>query len=365
MHRRELLKQSALAMAAFGLSRDIFAAGTSNSKYSGKAADIIKLSSNENPYGPSPQARKAMSEAVNGCNRYPWETTTLLREKISIPYQLTKENVIIGAGSSELLGLASVLAALKKGNIVAPDPTFRLWIPAAKKLGTPVKLVPLTEQKAVDLQRLKEAIDADTRMVYICNPNNPTGTILPPNELETFIKEIAPSVIVLIDEAYTEFEDTKSVAHLVNEYPNLIVAKTFSKIYGMAGARVGYALAHANTIQQLNDLQPWANAGAGGISLAGAIASLEDTSFVTMCKKENAKARNIFYQALDRNGIPYIPSVTSFVYFDTAKYPKDFKAVLEVKNIIGARSFEENSKWLRLSVGTIKEMEQVAEAIHL
>ncbi|HTG57173.1 MAG TPA: histidinol-phosphate transaminase, partial [Niabella sp.] len=344
---------------------DIFAAGTSNSIYSGKAADIIKLSSNENPYGPSPQARKVMSEAVNGCNRYPWETTTLLREKISIPYQLTKENVIIGAGSSELLGLASVLAALKKGNIVAPDPTFRLWIPAAKKLGTPVKLVPLTEQKAVDLQRLKEAIDADTRMVYICNPNNPTGTILPPNELETFIKEIAPSVIVLIDEAYTEFEDTKSVAHLVNEYPNLIVAKTFSKIYGMAGARVGFALAHANTIQQLNDLQPWANAGAGGISLAGAIASLEDTSFVTMCKKENAKARNIFYQALDQNGIPYIPSATSFVYFDTAKYPKDFKAVLEAKNIIGARSFEENSKWLRLSVGTITEMEQVAEAIRL
>ncbi|MGE9312615.1 pyridoxal phosphate-dependent aminotransferase [Niabella sp. CJ426] len=365
MHRRELLKQSALAMAAFGLSRDIFAAGTSNSIYSGKAADIIKLSSNENPYGPSPQARKAMSEAVNGCNRYPWETTTLLREKISIPYQLAKENVIIGAGSSELLGLVSVLAALKKGNIVAPDPTFRLWMPAAKKLGTPVKLVPLTEQKAVDLQRLKEAIDADTRMVYICNPNNPTGTVLPASELETFIKEVAPSVIILLDEAYTEFEDTKSVAHLVNEHPNLIVAKTFSKIYGMAGARVGYALAHANTIQQLNDLQPWANAGAGGISLAGAIASLEDTSFVTMCKKENAKARNIFYQALDQNGIPYIPSATSFVYFDTAKYPKDFKAVLEAKNIIGARSFEENSKWLRLSMGTIKEMDQVAEAIRL
>ncbi len=365
MHRRELLKQGALAVAAFGCSRDIFAAGTGNSVYSEKVADIIKLSSNENPYGPSPKARKAMSEAVNGCNRYPWETTTLLREKISIPYQLAKENVIIGAGSSELLGLASVLAALNKGNIVAPDPTFRLWMPAAKKIGAPVKLVPLTEQKAIDLQRLKEAIDADTRMVYICNPNNPTGTVLPPNELETFIKDLTPSVIILLDEAYTEFEATRSVAHLVNDYPNLIVAKTFSKIYGMAGARVGYALAHANTIQQLNDLQPWANAGAGGISLAGAIASLEDTSFVAMCKKENVKARNLFYQALDLNGIPYIPSATSFVYFDTAKYPKDFKAVLEANNIIGARSFEENSKWLRLSVGTTKEMQQVAEAIRL
>lgn len=365
MHRRELLKQSALAVAAFGFSRDIFATASETRLYGNHATDVIKLSSNENPYGPSPQARKAMSEAVNGSNRYPWETTTLLREKISVPYQLAKENVIIGAGSSELLGLASVLAALKKGNIVAPDPTFRLWMPAARKIGAPVKLVPLTPQKAVDLQRLKETIDPNTGMVYICNPNNPTGTILPPNELETFIKEIAPSVIILLDEAYTEFEDTKSVAHLVDEYPNLIVAKTFSKIYGMAGARVGYALAHANTIQQLNDLQPWANAGAGGISLAGAIASLEDDSFVAMCKKENGRARNIFYQALDRNGIPYITSATSFVYFDTSKYPKDFKATLEAKNIIGARSFEENSKWLRLSVGTAREMEQVAEAIRL
>jgi histidinol-phosphate aminotransferase len=159
MHRRELLKQSALAVAAFGLSRDIFATPSKTLLYSNHAADIIKLSSNENPYGPSPQARKAMSEAINGC---------LLREKISIPYKLAKENVIIGAGSSELLGLASVLAALKKGNIVAPDPTFRLWMPAANKIGAPVKLVPLTPQKTVDLQRLKEAIDADTRMVYIC-----------------------------------------------------------------------------------------------------------------------------------------------------------------------------------------------------
>ncbi len=365
MHRRELLKQSALAVAAFGFSRDLFAAIPPVTRQNCQFADIIKLSSNENPYGPSPKARKAMSEAVNGCNRYPWETTTILREKIAQPYQLTKDNVIVGAGSSELLGLASVLAALKKGNIAAPDPTFRLWMPAAKKIGAPVKLVPLTEQKGVDLQRLKEAIDANTRMVYICNPNNPTGTIIPAGELEGFIKGVPPSVLVLLDEAYTEFEDTPSVTHLVNGHPNLIVAKTFSKIYGMAGARVGYALAHKETIQQLSDLQPWANAGAGGISLAGAIASLEDGSFTEMCKKENAKARNIFYQSLDRNGILYIPSATSFVYFDTSRYPKDFRATLEAKNIIGARSFEENSRWLRLSIGTSREMEQVADAIRL
>lgn len=354
-------------MAAFSFSRDLFATPNPHPPVlpCNNAPGIIKLSSNENPYGPSPMARKAMSEAVSGCNRYPWETTTLLREKIAKPYQLTKENVIIGAGSSELLGLASVMAAIKKGNIVAPDPTFRLWMPAAKKIGAPVKLVPLTQQKAVDLQRLKEAVDADTRMVYICNPNNPTGTVIPPDELTAFIKGLSPAILILLDEAYTEFEDTPSVTHLVNEHPNLIVAKTFSKIYGLAGARVGYALAHADTIQQLNDLQPWANAGAGGISLAGALASLDDYSFLSRCREENRKARRLFYKTLEKHGIPFIPSATSFVYFDTAKYPKDFKSTLEARNIIGARSFEDNSKWMRLSIGTLPEMEKVAEAIRL
>jgi histidinol-phosphate aminotransferase len=210
---------------------------------------------------------------------------------------------------------------------------------------------------------MKDAMTPETKMVYICNPGNPTGTVIPANELETFIREVAPKAIVLLDEAYTEFSNEPSMAKLVNDYPNLVIAKTFSKIYGMAGARVGYALAHPQTIRQLNELQPWANAGASAVSLAGALAALEDPTFIHYCKKENEKARAVFYKALDKAGMKYVPSHTSFVYFDSAGFGKDVASLLESRNIFGARTFEQGTQWLRLSVGTVAEMQQVAAAL--
>lgn len=363
MQRRELLRQSALAIAAFTFSRDLFSREIEKRIFNSGFSDFIKLSSNENPHGPSPMAKKAMMEAVNTSNRYPWEVTSRLREKIGAAYNLSKDHVAIGAGSSELLGVVSVMAALQKGNAVAPDPTFRLWMPAAKKTGLSIKLVPLTSGKETDLQRMKDSIDADTKMVYLCNPANPTGTIMPANELETFIKDIAPKCIILLDEAYTEFSDEPSMAKFVNDYPNLVIAKTFSKIYGMAGARVGFALAHPQTIQKLNDLQAWPNAGASAVALAGAIASLGDKEFISYCKKENQQSKSIFYAALDKTGMKYIPSHTSFVYFDSSAYGKDVATVLESKQIVGARTFEQGSKWLRLSIGTRDEMQKVADTL--
>ncbi|MBC7950055.1 MAG: histidinol-phosphate aminotransferase family protein [Chitinophagaceae bacterium] len=363
MHRRQLLKQSALAVAAFSFSRDLFAREAERFIPAAGFADFIKLSSNENPHGPSPLARKAMIDAVSTSNRYPWDVTTKLREKIANQYHLTKDHVIIGAGSSELLGVVSLMAALQGGKAVAPDPTFRLWMGAARKTGLPIDLVPLTSGKITDLQRMKEKMDSNTKMVYICNPNNPTGTVLPAADLENFIKQVPPFCTILLDEAYTEFSDEPSMAMMIDTHPNLVVAKTFSKIYGMAGARVGYALAHPQTIKLLNDLQPWSNAGASAVALAGAIASMEDKQFLDFCKKENQRARAVFYKALDKAGIRYIPSNTSFVYFDSSTYGKDFRQVLEAQQIVGARTFEEGTKWLRLSVGTFGEMEKVAAVI--
>jgi histidinol-phosphate aminotransferase len=364
MQRRELLKKTAMAVAAFSLSRELFAHQPFENLKAGFHADVIKLSANENPHGPSPMARKAMAEAVSSSNRYPWEVTGIFREKIAALTGHTKEHITVGAGSSELLGLVSAWAALQKGNAVAPDPTFRLWMPAARRIGLDIKLVPLATGKKMDLQRLKDAMNADTKMVYICNPNNPTGTVIPANELEGFIKDIAPGTIILLDEAYTEFSSEPSMAKWVNDFPNLIIAKTFSKIYGMAGARVGYALAHPQTIGKLNEIQPWANAGVSAVSLAGAMASLDDHDFVRYCKQENEKARTIFYKALEKASMPYIPSQTSFVYFDSSAYGKDVPKLLEENQIIGARTFEQGSKWLRLSIGTVDEMQKVADALN-
>jgi histidinol-phosphate aminotransferase len=365
MDRRQLLKQSALAAAGFAFSRDAFSREVDNiiSTRGFDATGIIKLSSNENPHGPSPAAKSAMMAAVAGSNRYQWDVTTQLREKIASLYGLTKEHVAIGAGSSELLGYTSLWAALQKGTAVAPDPIFRLWMPAARKVGLPIKLVPLMNGKVTDLQRIKDSIDGTTKMVYLCNPANPTGSVLPAADLETFIKDVGSKCIILLDEAYTEFSDEPSMAKLVNDYPNLVIAKTFSKIYGMAGARVGFVLAHPQTIKQVNDLQPWSNAAASAVSLAGALASLQDVKFVEFCKKENQKARSIFYKALEKTGMPYIKSHTSFVYFDSGPSGKNIQQLLESQQIIGARTFEDGSKWLRLSVGTVAEMQKVAEVL--
>jgi histidinol-phosphate aminotransferase len=373
MQRRQLLKQSAFAIASFSLSRELFAnapitnldINSSTLNGSTNLSTMIRLGSNENPHGPSTLAKQAMIDAVGISNRYQWDMNALLKTEIAKMTGHTKDHVALGAGSSELLGVVSLWAAYKKGNVVASEPTFKLWMPAARRMGLPTKLVPLTSTKHNDLNGLMNAMDPETKMVYLCNPNNPTGTVSPTSDLENFIKKVASTTIVLLDEAYTDYYDTPSMSKMIDAYPNLVIAKTFSKTFGMAGARVGYALAHPNTIKALNEFQAWANAGPSAVSMQGALAAIKDKKFVNYCKQENIKAKDILYQGFDALGIKHIKSFTSFVYFDTATYKKDIPALLLANQIIGARSFEENSSWLRISIGTLAEMEKVVAVLKL
>ena len=367
MNRRQLIKHSALAVGAFAAARESFAREIFPSSkeliFRDNAAGPIKLSSNENPHGPSPLAKKAMYDAIDASNRYQWDINVTLREQIGKLTGHTKDQIILGAGSSELLGLVTLLAAQKKGSAVAAEPTFKLWMPATRKMGLPIQLVQTTAVKENDLPAMLAAIKPETRLVYLCNPNNPTGTVSPAAELENFIKKVPGDCIILLDEAYTDYYNSPSMAHMVNDFPNLVIAKTFSKVYGMAGARLGYVIAQPNMIQQLMQLQAWANAGPSYVSMQGGLAVMQDAQFIALCKSENIKAKEVFYKGLQQLGIPYIKSYTSFVYFDAANYKKDFAATLQAANIIGARSFEEKSTWLRLSIGTVAEMEKVVSAL--
>lgn len=361
MQRRQLIKESALAMAAFGFSRDLFTAPFQIAEQSKVVTDkIIRLSSNENPHGPSVLTKQAMMEGITISNRYQWDMNAQLREQIGSLTGHSKDHISVGAGSSELLGLTCMWASQKNGNLVASEPTFKLWMNAARKMGLPTKLVPTTAKKENDLERMLASIDTQTKLVYLCNPNNPTGTVSTLTDLEAFIKKIPPHIILLVDEAYTDYYDSPSMAKWVNTYPNLIIAKTFSKIYGMAGARLGYVLAQPNTIKQLNELQAWPNSAPSAVTMQGAMAAMKDIEFTTFCKKENNKAKEVLYQAFERVAIPYIPSFTSFVYFDSSKYPFHLPDLFAKNNILGARSFEENSSWLRLSIGTVEEMQTVS-----
>ncbi len=362
-NRRNWLKQTGFALAGLTLLSDSLYASPGHDFKRIPAGGPIRLSSNENPYGPSPMACKAMAAAIAGSNRYPWANTNLLLDKIAAPYGLKNENVLLGAGSSEILGLVAQYASLQKGNAVSADPTFRSWWNAAEKCGLDIIKVPLTADKKHDLPAMLSSINAQTRLIYVCNPNNPTGTILPATELKSFITEASKKALVMLDEAYIEFCEEPSMAALVATNKNLVVVKTFSKIYGLAGARIGYVLGHADTIDQLASLQPWANAGVSAVSLAAASASLDDKDFISDTNIKNAAAKAHTCRVFKELNIPFIPSHTNFIYYSSQGFTGDINAELKKNNIEGTRIIEEAGRWTRITVGTMDEMKKFTEVL--
>jgi len=305
-----------------------------------------------------------MNAAITASNRYPWDQTTLLRERIGIRFGLTKEHVLMGAGSSEILGLVASFAALQKGHMVCADNTFSLWWTAAQQQGLQVIEVPLRPEGLHDLPAMLNSITSATRLVYVCNPNNPTGTILESNALRDFITTASAKAIVLLDEAYLEYTDEPTLAPLLQTNKQLVIVKTFSKIYGLAGARIGYALAHPDMIAQLSTMQPWANAGPSAVSVAGAIASLDDNAFVDHSRKQNHAVRSFTEAALKKAGLPFVPSSTNFLYYSLEKDKGNFLQTLANNQIRVGRLVEEKGKWARLTIGTRDEMEAYCKILH-
>ncbi len=361
--RRNWLRQSGLALAGMAVAGNSIARSRQFFEWDENANEIIRIGSNENPYGPSPMAREAMIKAVSTSNRYPWEVTTQLREKIGKQYGLTKDHVLMGAGSSELLGVTSAWAAEKPGNAVAAYPTFKLWFTAAEHFGLTLKSIPCTADKKHNLDAMVKAMDSETRMVYIVNPHNPTGTVIPAAELNLFIEKMTEKAIVLLDEAYTEYSDEPSLGRLVAGNPNLVVAKTFSKIYGLAGARAGFVLAHPETIAKMANYMPWSNAGTSAVSLAGAIASMDDHSFTKMTRDKTDEVRKMVLGEMQKMGIPFTNSTTSFIYYDTSSLKSDLAKACEAQGILGVRTFEQGTAWRRTSLGTMAEMEKFIQVL--
>lgn len=352
------MRQSSLALAGMVLAGRTLGNSQIQGGWDADSTELIRIGSNENPYGPSPMAKEAMMKAIQSSNRYPWEVTTQLREKIGKMFGLTQNHVLMGAGSSELLGVTAALAAEKPGNAIAAYPTFKLWFTAAEHFGLTIKSIPCTSEKKHDLQAMLNAMDANTRMVYLVNPHNPTGTVIPAQELQQYVEKMTEKCLVLLDEAYTEYSNEPSLARLVATNPNLIIAKTFSKVYGLAGARAGYVLAHPETINRLANYMPWANAGTSAVSLAGAMASLDDNAFVKLTRTQTDAVRTMVHAELAKMNIPFTKSYTSFIYYDTLGLNTDVAAACEAAKIQGVRTFEQGTGWRRTSLGTMEEMEK-------
>src|SRR5438552_13193579 len=289
-------------------------------------ASIVRLSSNENPYGPSTKALKSMTDAFGIACRYPDGQEEALVEALAKLNGVSRDQILLGDGSSEILKLCAVAFTgpmtnekpAGRGNLVAADPTFEAILAYAKVRGADVVKVPLNDSYGHDLVKMGAA--AKEGLVYICNPNNPTASITPKNELRDFIAKTPRETMILVDEAYFHYADSadyESVIPLIKDHPNLIVARTFSKIYGMAGLRCGYCIAKSETIQRMRPHQTWDSVNI--MALAAAIASLNEPDQVANGRRWNGETKKALTSALDAMGYQQIPSHANFMMIDVRR----------------------------------------------
>ncbi len=358
--RRTWIKQAGFTLAALGLG-DNLSAETQYENYA--PGSPILLNSNENAFGPSKKVIQAISSAAFKSNRYPDDEVQLLINKLAGHHQVTPANICVTAGSTEVLSATALLAAKQKGNAVTAEPSFNFWTKIASGAGLSITRVPVNEERKLDLVNMRKAVNAETRMVYVCNPNNPVGNYVDHYTLKTFVEDCSKTSLVLVDEAYTELAEIQTLIPLAIANKNVIVAKTFSKVYGLAGSRVGYALAHPDTIAKLNDLNAWPNGGVSQVSIAAASAALDDQEFVRYCTVKTREAREKVFATLKDLKLQYIPSSTSFIMFNIEPITCNFEDAMRKKNIVVQHRNHFGGKWCRVSMGTLEEMDVFCKSL--
>ncbi len=322
---------------------------------------IVRLNSNENPYGPSPKALQAMSEAFPLACRYPDKHADVLIEALMKLHHSSSGQILLGDGSNEILKLAAEAFTGPHARLVVADPTFEAILKYAATGGAEVVKIPLTSTFSHDLSKMAAA--GRGGLIYICNPNNPTASITPKNELREFIEGVDPTTTVLVDEAYHHYADSpkyESVIPMVESRPNLIVSRTFSKIYGMAGLRCGYCVAQKETIERLRKYQPWDSVNI--MALTAAIANLADPDQVPNGRRLNKEAREFTVSELEKIGYQTIPSQANFIMTDVKQPVVPLIEALRRKEVQVGRLFPAMPNHMRVTIGRKSEMEAFLKA---
>ncbi len=328
--------------------------------------DVIKMASNENPLGASAKAIQAMQEAVYRVHFYPDADCFALRQALAQKMHIEMENIIAGNGSDELLEILAKTYINPGDEVIIAEPTFSEYEIVTRIMdGKPV-LVPLDQDGKIDLTAMLFAITAKTKMIVLCNPNNPTGAILGKEEIASFMKKVPASVMVVFDAAYAEFvdkdadfEDGQSYAL---QYDNAIMLRTFSKIYGLAGLRIGYGIAKKETVAMLNRVRPAFNVNL--IAQAAAVAALADEEHVATYYRINQEGKRYLYQQFTAMGLAYYPSQANFILVQVGKNCQDvFQAFLRKGIIIRTGDVFGKPQAIRVSIGTMKENERFIEAL--
>jgi histidinol-phosphate aminotransferase len=357
LSRRDLLTASALAMA--GAAAAVRAAA--DSAPSGRP---LVLCWNENPYGPSPAARLAVSRAVaDGC-RYPDDAELAgLREALAQREGVGTEHIVTGTGSGELLCALGFVCGQDGGEIIAADPTYEELTGYARRHGATVKPVPVDAALRHDLSAMHAAVSARTRAIYLCNPNNPTGTALPAADIRAFVRSLPPAVITIVDEAYMDFasgSDLGSVADLVHGEQRVIVLRTFSKIHGMAGLRCGYGITRPDFAAKL---AATCMSTPNIFAVRAARASLGDHAFLGDCRRRVLASRVRVTSELARLRLRYGEPQGNFVFFDTGMPLARFQQLMRERGILVGRRFAPYESWCRITIGTEPEVDTFLRAL--
>lgn len=316
----------------------------------------VRLSANENPYGPSPGALSAMRDALGHGFRYPDAASDELTNTIARLHSVPADQVILGDGSSEILKLTAAAFSSPSRKVVMADPTFEAIGAYARAAGAEVVKVPLTASYEHDLGKMAAVPGAG--VIYVCNPNNPTASITRKQAMRSFLEAVPQDTIVLVDEAYHHYADApeyESVSPFVQMRPNLIVARTFSKIYAMAGIRCGYGIAQRGLIQRMDQQKAWDSMNV--VALAGANASLTDVQHVIEGRKRNSDTRQHVVNTLTSLGYPVVPSQANFFMVDLRRNVKPVIAALRDHGVHVGRLFPAMPQHLRVTIGTPSEME--------
>ena len=317
-----------------------------------------RLLANENPLGIAQSAKDAIVKAMERGNRYAWNEFGQLKELLAADELVAPSNIMMSPGSSDILMAAADHYAKGGGTILTSVLTYDDLLRRAAGQGANIRALPMTKDYKYDIPAIKAAITPDVKLVYIVNPNNPTGTIVPAADLEALCREVSPKVPVFIDEAYIDFyepADRPKLGKLVAEGHNVILARTFSKIHGFAGLRLGYAIAQPDVLKLFKS---YTN-GDGAVSittLMAGIASYKDKDWQNHCRAENAKARAYTAKALAGMGYDVIPSHTNFILFPIRMKTASFQQKMMADGIgIQTRDFE-GQPYCRVSIGTMDEM---------
>lgn len=317
---------------------------------------LVRAVANENPYGPSRVALQAVSAAMKQSNLYGGITSDLISLQSAIE-DVPADSITVGTGSGEILNVSGMIAGLEPGSIVTPNPTYAALLRYAQGFGAELIQVPVDDNLHIDLDAMYSAIRSDTRMVYLCNPNNPVPAIIEKNALEDFVLEVSRDRLVFIDEAYYEYVDNpqfKSMMHLVADgHPNIIVARTASKIHGIAGLRVGFGYAHPDLIRVMNEKKT------GSLNILGqhaAYASYQDMEFQDFSRRKNRESKLLVENMCDELGIRYVPSNTNFCFLETGIDISDFSAMMLDEGVAVGRPFPPYRTWARISLQKPEEM---------